>query len=116
MLLEGAGVKSAGIARDATGHFLRLALYEKGDMGEGCALRDAGLVHRGLGYVANCEFRLKWQPLKERVALLGITLNIIGLRHFMLPHQKTRKKRDDIGPTLSGLRPFSIPRTAMRRL
>ena len=89
MLVVGAGVNGAGIARDAAGRGLLVALCEKDDIGEGTSSRSGKLVHGGLRYLENYEFRLVREALKEREVLLRMAPHIIWPTRFVLPHEKT---------------------------
>ncbi|WP_204353720.1 glycerol-3-phosphate dehydrogenase [Salinisphaera orenii] len=89
MLVVGAGVNGAGIARDAAGRGLSVALCEKGDIGEGTSSRSGKLIHGGLRYLENYEFRLVHEALKEREILLRMAPHIIWPTRFVLPHEKS---------------------------
>lgn len=86
LMVVGAGVNGAGIARDAAGRGLRVALCEQGDIAEGTSSRSGKLVHGGLRYLEYYEFRLVREALKEREVLLANAPHIIWPMRFVLPH------------------------------
>ena len=61
----GGGVNGAGIARDAAGRGLKVTLLEQNDLSEGTSSRSGKLVHGGLRYLENYEFRLVKEALRK---------------------------------------------------
>lgn len=82
----GGGINGAGIARDAAGRGLSVALCEKGDLAQGTSSRSGKLVHGGLRYLEFREFRLVREALVEREVLLKTAPHIIWPMRFVLPH------------------------------
>ena len=82
----GGGINGAGIARDAAGRGLRVLLVEKGDLAQGTSSASSKLVHGGLRYLEQYEFRLVRESLREREILMGIAPHIIWPMDFILPH------------------------------
>ncbi len=82
----GGGINGAGIARDAAGRGLSVALCEKGDLAQGTSSRSGKLVHGGLRYLEFREFRLVREALAEREVLLNAAPHIIWPMRFVLPH------------------------------
>ena len=70
LLVVGGGVNGASGTRDAAGRGLKVALYEKGDLGEGTSSRSGKLIHGGLRYLEYYEFRLVREAIIEREVLL----------------------------------------------
>src|SRR3954447_21690911 len=89
LLVIGGGVNGAGIARDAAGRGLSVALCEKGDLGEGTSSRSSKLIHGGLRYLEQYEFRLVRAALIEREVLLQAAPHIIRPLRFVLPYDRT---------------------------
>ncbi|MAG05014.1 MAG: glycerol-3-phosphate dehydrogenase, partial [Sphingomonadaceae bacterium] len=58
LLVIGGGINGAGIARDAAGRGLRVLLVEKDDLASHTSSASTKLVHGGLRYLENYEFRL----------------------------------------------------------
>ena len=85
LLIVGGGVNGAGIARDAAGRGLRVLLAEAGDLAGGTSSASTKLIHGGLRYLEQYEFRLVRESLIERERLLGIAPHIIWPLRFVLP-------------------------------
>jgi glycerol-3-phosphate dehydrogenase len=66
----GGGVTGAGCALDAATRGLRVALIEQRDLGSGTSSRSSKLVHGGLRYLEQRNFRLVSEALGERTRLL----------------------------------------------
>ena len=66
LLVIGGGINGAGIARDAAGRGLRVLLVEKDDLASHTSSASTKLVHGGLRYLENYEFRLVAESLRER--------------------------------------------------
>jgi D-erythritol 1-phosphate dehydrogenase len=86
LFIVGGGINGVGIARDAAGRGLSVALCEKGDLAEGTSSRSGKLVHGGLRYLEYYEFRLVREALIEREVLLESAPHIIWPMRFVLPH------------------------------
>ncbi|TPE54973.1 glycerol-3-phosphate dehydrogenase [Maribrevibacterium harenarium] len=88
LFVIGGGINGAGIARDAAGRGLSVALCEKDDLAQGTSSRSGKLVHGGLRYLEYYEFRLVREALIEREVLLNSASHIIWPMRFVLPHSK----------------------------
>jgi glycerol-3-phosphate dehydrogenase len=88
LFVIGGGINGAGIARDAAGRGLTVALCEKDDLAQGTSSRSGKLVHGGLRYLEYYEFRLVREALIEREVLLNSACHIIWPMRFVLPHSK----------------------------
>lgn len=88
LLIIGGGINGAGIARDAAGRGLSVCLAEKTDLASATSSASTKLVHGGLRYLENYEFRLVRESLIERERLLAIAPHIIWPLRFVLPHDK----------------------------
>jgi len=86
LFVIGGGINGAGIARDAAGRGLKVALAEKDDLAQGTSSRSGKLVHGGLRYLEYYEFRLVREALIEREILLAAAPHIIWPMRFVLPH------------------------------
>ncbi|WP_282606971.1 glycerol-3-phosphate dehydrogenase [Pelagibius sp. Alg239-R121] len=85
----GGGVNGTGIARDAAGRGLSVLLCEKNDLGSGTSSASTKLIHGGLRYLEQYEFRLVRESLMEREVLLRAAPHIIWPMRFVLPHNKS---------------------------
>jgi glycerol-3-phosphate dehydrogenase len=86
ILIIGGGVNGAGIARDAAGNGMRVALCDAGDIGGATSSSSTKLIHGGLRYLEFYEFGLVRKALAEREVILRIAPHIAWPMGFVLPH------------------------------
>jgi glycerol-3-phosphate dehydrogenase len=86
LLVIGGGINGAGIARDAAGRDLRVALIEQDDLASHTSSASTKLIHGGLRYLEQGELRLVREALAERERLLAIAPHIIKPLRFVLPY------------------------------
>ena len=86
LLVIGGGINGTGIARDAAGRGLSVALVEKDDLAQGTSSRSSKLIHGGLRYLEYYEFRLVREALAEREVLLSVAPHLVRPMRFVLPH------------------------------
>lgn len=96
LIVVGAGINGAGIARDATLRGLSVLLVDKGDVGAGTTSRSTRLVHGGLRYLEHFEVPLVRESLRERERLLHIAPHLVHPMSFLLPVYEGHKR----GPAL----------------
>ncbi len=87
LLVVGAGINGAGIARDAAGRGLRVLIVEKGDLASATSQWSTKLIHGGLRYLEQYEFRLVHEALAEREVVLHQAPHIVQPLQFVLPHE-----------------------------
>ncbi len=87
LLVVGGGINGVGIARDAVGRGLRVLLCEQDDLAAHTSSASTKLIHGGLRYLEQYEFRLVGKALAEREVLLRAAPHIISPLRFVLPHQ-----------------------------
>ena len=85
LLIIGAGINGAGIARDAAMRGFRTALVDKGDFGGGTSGRSSRLIHGGLRYLETGDLRLVFEASRERRTLLRIAPHLVWPRSFIFP-------------------------------
>src|SRR2546423_12828906 len=85
LLVVGGGITGAGVALDAAGRGLRTALVERGDFAAGTSSRSSKLVHGGLRYLQQKEFRLVYEALAERQRLLRLAPHLVKPLPFLIP-------------------------------
>ena len=88
LLVIGGGINGVGIARDAAGRGLKVLLCEQDDLGQATSSSSSKLIHGGLRYLEQYEFRLVREALIEREVLLEAAPHIIWPLQFVLPHVK----------------------------
>jgi glycerol-3-phosphate dehydrogenase len=96
LIVIGAGINGAGIARDATLRGLSVLLVDKGDVGSGTTSRSTRLVHGGLRYLEHFELPLVRESLRERETLLRIAPHLVHPLSFLLPIYEAHKRRPAI--------------------
>ncbi len=87
LVIVGAGINGAGIARDAAGRGLKVLLVERGDLAAATSQWSTKLIHGGLRYLEHFEFRLVRESLAEREILLRQAPHIVEPLAFVLPHE-----------------------------
>src|ERR671916_191170 len=70
LVVVGAGINGAGVARDAASRDLRVLLLDKGDVGGGTTSWSTRRIHGGLRYLEHGEWSLVRESLRERESLL----------------------------------------------
>ena len=85
LLVIGAGITGAGIARDAALRGIRTALVDAGDFGSGTSSRSTRLVHGGLRYLEHGWLRLVFEASRERRILLRIAPHLVRPMAFLFP-------------------------------
>ncbi|MBB6228393.1 glycerol-3-phosphate dehydrogenase [Polymorphobacter multimanifer] len=88
VLIIGGGINGAGVARDAAGRGLKVALIEAGDLGGATSSASTKLIHGGLRYLEFYAFRLVQKALAEREVLLDAAPHITWPQSFVLPQAK----------------------------
>lgn len=88
LVVIGGGINGAGIAADAAGRNLRVALIEAEDFASATSSASTKLIHGGLRYLEQCQFRLVKEALAEREILLKKAPFIIWPMRFRLPYSQ----------------------------
>jgi glycerol-3-phosphate dehydrogenase len=86
LAIIGGGINGCGIAREAAGRGWRVFLCERADLASGTSSASTKLIHGGLRYLEQYDFRLVREALQEREVLWGIAPHIIWPLRFVLPH------------------------------
>ncbi|MRI34410.1 glycerol-3-phosphate dehydrogenase [Endozoicomonas sp. OPT23] len=87
LIVIGGGINGTGIAADAAGRGLKVLLCEQDDLASATSSASSKLIHGGLRYLEQYEFRLVREALAEREVLLRKAPHIIKPLRFRLPHQ-----------------------------
>ncbi|WP_416140275.1 glycerol-3-phosphate dehydrogenase [Halomonas sp. HK25] len=87
LFVIGGGINGVGIANDAAGRGLSVALCEQGDLASATSSSSSKLIHGGLRYLEHREFRLVGEALREREVLLAKAPHIIWPLRFILPYR-----------------------------
>jgi glycerol-3-phosphate dehydrogenase len=92
LIVIGAGINGAGIARDAAMRGLRVLLLDKGDIGGGTSSWSTRLIHGGLRYLEHGELRLVRESLRERETLLKIAPHLVRPLPLLIPVYKNARR------------------------
>ena len=113
VFVVGGGVNGCGIARDAAGRGLTVALAEMGDLGSATSSASTKLFHGGLRYLEYFDIGLVREALIEREVLLGAMPHISWPMRFVLPYHKDM--RYEGGTPASRLLGLAMPWTKGQR-
>ena len=91
--IVGGGINGAGIACDAAGRGLSVLLVESGDLAGATSSASSKLIHGGLRYLEQWEFRLVREALAEREVLLAKAPHLVRPQRFVLPHVASQRPR-----------------------
>ncbi len=114
LFVIGGGINGCGIARDAAGRGLSVALAEMNDLASATSSASTKLFHGGLRYLEYFEVRLVRESLIERETLLRAMPHISWPMRFVLPYHKdmrfesetpTSKLLSLVMPWMKGRRP-----------
>ncbi|MBA2654167.1 MAG: glycerol-3-phosphate dehydrogenase [Gammaproteobacteria bacterium] len=89
----GGGINGTGVAVDAATRGLKVLLCEQNDFASGTSSASSKLIHGGLRYLEQYEFRLVSEALNEREALLKNAKHLVKPLNFILPYQKKSRSR-----------------------
>jgi glycerol-3-phosphate dehydrogenase len=85
VLVIGGGITGAGVALDAASRGLRTALVEKDDFASGTSSKSSKMIHGGIRYLQQREFRLVYENLAERQRLLDNAPHLVSPLPFLIP-------------------------------
>jgi glycerol-3-phosphate dehydrogenase len=92
VVVIGGGITGASVAYDAASRGLTVALLEKDDFSGATSSATSKLIHGGLRYLANMEFSLVRESLKERKILEDIAPNFVYPVPMLMTHYKSSLK------------------------
>ena len=85
VIVIGAGINGAGIAREAARRNLRVLLLDKGDIASGTSAWSTRLIHGGLRYLEHGEINLVRESLREREQLLRAAPHLVRPLPMLVP-------------------------------
>ncbi|MEN8723432.1 MAG: glycerol-3-phosphate dehydrogenase [Alphaproteobacteria bacterium] len=88
----GGGINGAAVARDAVGRGHSVWLAEAEDYAIGTSSRSSKLIHGGIRYLEQFEFRLVYESLHEREALMNMAPHLVFPMRFLVPIRKDQKR------------------------
>ncbi len=94
ILIIGGGVTGVGAALDAASRGLKVALVESQDFASGTSSRSSKLIHGGLRYLEQYDFKLVREALHERELMVSsLAPHLVKPVGFLYPlHQKYRER------------------------
>ena len=85
LVVVGAGITGSGIALDAAQRGLSTLLVERGDVGGGTSSRSSKLIHGGLRYLKQMQFRITRLACRERDRMLSLSPHLVHPIRFLYP-------------------------------
>jgi len=85
LLIIGGGITGAGIALDASLRGLKTALIEMNDFASGTSSRSSKLIHGGLRYLKQLEFKLVNEVGRERAIVHYLAPHLVHPDKMLLP-------------------------------
>jgi glycerol-3-phosphate dehydrogenase len=113
LFVIGGGINGCGIARDAAGRGMSVALAEMNDLASATSSASTKLFHGGLRYLEYFEIALVRHALGERETLLKAMPHISWPMRFVLPYHKDMRFEADT--PASKILNFAMPWTKGRR-
>ena len=94
VLVIGGGVTGVGAALDAASRGLKVALVEASDIASGTSSRSSKLIHGGLRYLEQYDFKLVREALHERELMVSsLAPHLVKPLAFLYPlHEKVRER------------------------
>jgi len=94
ILVIGGGVTGVGAALDAASRGLKVALVEASDIASGTSSRSSKLIHGGLRYLEQYDFKLVREALHERELMVSsLAPHLVKPLAFFYPlHEKFRER------------------------
>jgi glycerol-3-phosphate dehydrogenase len=114
VLVIGGGVTGAGAALDAASRGLKVALVEARDIAAGTSSRSSKLIHGGLRYLEQYDFKLVREALHERELMVSsLSPHLVKPVGFLYPLHEKLKERTYVG---AGLALYDVLRGFQRAL
>lgn len=91
VVVIGGGITGAGVLREAVRSGARVLLVEGRDFASGTSSGSSKLVHGGLRYLKNGQWRLTLESVRERQRLLDEAPGLVDAQPFLMPIYAGRK-------------------------
>jgi glycerol-3-phosphate dehydrogenase len=85
MVVVGGGITGCGIFLDAAQRGLRCLLVERGDIASGTSSRSSKLIHGGVRYLKQMQFRITRMACRERDRMLALSPHLVQQIRFLYP-------------------------------
>jgi len=114
ILIIGGGVTGVGAALDAASRGLKVALVEGQDFASGTSSRSSKLIHGGLRYLEQYDFKLVREALHEcELMVASLAPHLVKPISFLYPLHEKYKERTYVG---AGLALYDLLRGFQRAL
>lgn len=98
VLVIGGGINGVGIALDAASRGLTVALVESSDFASGTSSKSSKLIHGGLRYLEQYDFKLVREALHERELMVStLSPHLVKPVSFLYPLHEKLKERTYVG-------------------
>ena len=98
LLVVGGGINGVGIALDAASRGLSVAMVEAADFASGTSSKSSKLIHGGLRYLEQYDFKLVREALQERELMVTtLSPHLVKPVAFLYPLQEKFKERTYVG-------------------
>lgn len=94
LVVVGAGVSGAGVARDAARRGLSVLVVDAADVAHGTSSRSTRLIHGGVRYLEQGQIGLVYEALRERSRLYKVAAHLVEPARFLFPAYRG----DRLGP------------------
>src|SRR5579864_3112567 len=85
VLVVGGGITGCGIALDAALRGLRVGLIERDDFASGTSSKSSKLIHGGLRYLKQLQFKVTLEASREKARLKRMAPHLVEDLPFLLP-------------------------------
>ena len=85
LVVIGGGITGCGVALDAAQRGLGVLLVERGDIASGTSSRSSKLIHGGLRYLKQMQFRITRLACRERDRMLRLSPHLVHPVRFLYP-------------------------------
>jgi glycerol-3-phosphate dehydrogenase len=86
VLVIGGGITGCGIALDAASRGLKVGLIERNDFSSGTSSKSSKLIHGGLRYLRQLQFKVTLEASREKARLKKMAPHLVEDLPFLLPH------------------------------
>jgi glycerol-3-phosphate dehydrogenase len=91
LVIIGGGITGCGVLLDAAQRGLRVLLVERQDIASGTSSRSSKLVHGGLRYLKQMQFRVTRMACRERDRMLSLNPHLVRPIRFVYPANRGDK-------------------------
>lgn len=91
-IIVGGGIVGAGIFRDLSLHGISTLIIDKGDFASETSERSSKMLHGGIRYLENLDFKLVYEALHEKNTWISLAPHLAYEAPFYLPVFKNSKR------------------------